>query len=44
MYSYNPYYANYLAHYGTKTSGRYPLGSGERPYQHVGVRIGRAIG
>ena len=35
MYSYNPYYANYLAHYGTKEhSGRYPFGSGDRPYQH----------
>lgn len=37
MYSYNPYYANYLMHYGTpKHSGRYPWGSGERPYQHGG--------
>lgn len=35
MLSYNPYYANYLAHYGTKEhSGRYPFGSGDRPYQH----------
>lgn len=29
---YNPYY---LAHYGTATSGRYPRGSGERPYQRT---------
>lgn len=37
MYSYNPYYANYLMHYGTpQHSGRYPWGSGERPYQHGG--------
>lgn len=35
MYSYNPYYANYLAHFGIKgKSGRYPYGSGDRPYQH----------
>lgn len=34
MYSYNPYYANYLIHYGTATSGRYPKGSGARPFQH----------
>ena len=35
MYSYNPYYSNYLMHYGTpKHSGRYPYGSGKRPYQH----------
>lgn len=34
MYSYNPYYEKYLAHYGVKhKSGRYPWGSGERPYQ-----------
>lgn len=38
FYSYNPYidyYENYLAHYGIKRkSGRYPFGSGDRPYQH----------
>ena len=34
MYSYNPYYASYLMHYGTATSGRYPKGSGARPFQH----------
>ena len=35
MLSYNPYYANYIAHYGIKEhSGRYPFGSGDRPYQH----------
>jgi hypothetical protein len=35
MYSYNPYFEKYLAHYGTpKHSGRYPYGSGKRPYQH----------
>ena len=34
MYSYNPYYSNYLMHYGNKNSGRYPRGSGDRPYQH----------
>ena len=34
MYSYNPYYEKYLAHYGVKhKSGRYPWGSGDRPYQ-----------
>lgn len=43
MYSYNPYYAQYLMHYGVaKRSGRYPYGSGDRPYQHVG--LGRRIG
>ena len=39
MYSYNPYYANYLMHYGTATSGRYPKGSGARPFQHTGRKI-----
>ena len=35
MYSYNPYYEKYIAHYGVaKKSGRYPYGSGDRPYQH----------
>ena len=39
MYSYNPYYANYLAHFGIKRkSGRYPYGSGDRPHQHDGKR------
>ena len=34
MYSYNPYYEKHLAHFGIKhKSGRYPWGSGERPYQ-----------
>ena len=34
MLSYNPYYANYIAHYGIKEhSGRYPFGSGARPFQ-----------
>lgn len=31
---------NYLIHFGTKNSGRYPRGSGERPHQHDGLRIG----
>ena len=44
MYSYNPYYANYLMHYGTATSGRYPKGSGARPYQHVPGMIRRLRG
>lgn len=40
MYSYNPYYANYLAHYGVKhKSGRYPWGSGERPNQHDAKKL-----
>jgi hypothetical protein len=27
---------NYLMHYGTpRHSGRYPFGSGDRPYQHT---------
>lgn len=35
MLSYNPYYEKYLMHYGiAKKSGRYPYGSGDRPYQH----------
>ena len=35
MLSYNPYYEKYLMHYGTPThSGRYPYGSGKRPFQH----------
>lgn len=39
MYSYNPYYEKYLMHYGTKEhSGRYPYGSGERPYQRLGIK------
>lgn len=29
---------NYLIHIGTKNSGRYPRGSGERPHQHDGLR------
>lgn len=29
-------YKDELMHIGTKTSGRYPRGSGERPYQHGG--------
>lgn len=33
------YTTDYLAHYGTKTSGRYPRGSGKRPYQHGGKNI-----
>lgn len=38
MYSYNPYYSNYLMHYGTpQHSGRYPYGSGDRPYQHASI-------
>ena len=38
MYSYNPYYEKYLMHYGTKEhSGRYPYGSGERPYQRIAM-------
>ncbi len=28
---------NYLIHIGTKNSGRYPRGSGERPHQHDGL-------
>ena len=40
MYSYNPYYANYLAHFGIKhKSGRYPWGSGERPNQHDAKKL-----
>lgn len=32
-----------LIHIGTKNSGRYPRGSGERPYQHTtGARVSRA--
>ena len=32
------YVYNYLAHYGTKRhSGRYPWGSGDRPYQGDGI-------
>ena len=45
MYSYNPYYANYLMHYGTpQHSGRYPYGSGDRPYQHAPGIIRRLKG
>ena len=41
MYSYNPYYEKYLAHFGVKhKSGRYPWGSGERPYQGDGAKFG----
>ena len=37
MYSYNPYYEKYLMHFGIKhKSGRYPWGSGDRPYQGDG--------
>lgn len=36
--SYTPYYS-YLCHFGTKKhSGRYPYGSGERPFQREGGR------
>lgn len=31
-----------LCHEGNKNSGRYPRGSGERPYQHEGRRFGKA--
>lgn len=29
---------NFLSHFGNKNSGRYPKGSGDRPYQHVSWR------
>lgn len=31
-----------LIHEGNENSGRYPRGSGERPYQHTGHRFGKA--
>lgn len=36
----NYYYQRYLAHIGTESSGRYPRGSGKRPYQRTdrGIR------
>ena len=44
MYSYNPYFEKYLAHYGTpKHSGRYPYGSGKRPYQHGSVFVSGSV-
>lgn len=35
----NYYYQRYLAHIGTESSGRYPRGSGKRPYQRTDVGI-----
>lgn len=34
--------SGYLVHIGNKNSGRYPRGSGERPYQHSGGASVRA--
>lgn len=35
--------SEYLIHIGTKNSGRYPRGSGERPYQHDTLKKGTQI-
>lgn len=39
----NVQFTNELLHYGKpKRSGRYPYGSGERPFQSLGLAIGKA--
>lgn len=35
--------SGYLIHIGTKSSGRYPRGSGERPYQHDVLKKGTKL-
>lgn len=43
MYRWNDMYPEELFHYGTKgRSGRWPWGSGERPYQRLKKGVGRA--